>query len=84
MSKPYFVSKGKIAKVKCNLCQKLLTRQNLREHMKNVHKDSSGNLREFGQGSILSFCAKSRPARQPNEGGDQDKGAGGGAEEFLG
>ena len=49
--------------------------------MKNAHKDSSGILREFGQGRVLSFKGKNLSARQPvNEscGGDQDKGWGGG------
>ena len=59
MSKtPYYASKNKKIKVKCSICSKEMTRQSLVDHMRNVHKISSGSVREAGEGSIKDYFGK--------------------------
>ena len=55
---PYYASKNKKIKVKSSICSKEMTRQSLVEHMRNVHKISSGNVREAGEGSIKERLAR--------------------------
>ena len=59
MSKPSSVtwtSKGKINKVKCRICHKVLIEQNYKDHIKDVHPSADENdLRAHSQSSLLSF-----------------------------
>ena len=55
---PYYASKNKKVKVKCSICFKEMTRQSLVDHMRNVHKISSGSVREAGEGSIKDYFGK--------------------------
>ena len=51
--KKKYASKGKTVKIKCRYsvpCGHLeMNRQSYRDHLKDVHKDISGDLREHGQ-----------------------------------
>ena len=49
-------------------------RQHYREHLKVVHDDTSGNLREWGQGTLTQFSSKMRaePELQPLEAHEMD------------
>ena len=55
---PYYASKNKKIKVKSSICSKEMTRQSLVDHMRNVHKISSGSVREAGEGSLKDYFRK--------------------------
>ena len=69
--KKYVASKSKTSKVRCHLCgkdSKLMLRQNLGKHMKDIHGDNSGNVREYGQQDIraLYFGGRKETSQSPN------------------
>ena len=52
---------GKLPKTQCRVSGIPLNRQSYPDHLKNVHGDASGNVREKGQGTLESFLR--RPAQ---------------------
>jgi hypothetical protein len=47
---------SKKTKIFCRICgpdKKAINRQSYKDHLTNVHHDTTGNLREYGQGSLF-------------------------------
>ena len=64
-------------KVSCRICgpgKPQIVRQHYREHLKVAHEDTSGNLREWGQGTLTQFSSKmpAEPEPQPLEAHEMD------------
>ena len=64
---PLHASKTKITCRLCGPTKSQIARQSYKEHLERVHEDSSGNLREWGQGSLNSFRTQQQPIRPENE-----------------
>ena len=43
---------AKFTKIACRYCKQKINRQSYRDHLKNAHNDTSGNLREYGSQDI--------------------------------
>ena len=58
---------GSKTKVTCRICgpnQDTIVRQYYKLHLKTVHEDESGDLREWGQSSLTYFSTKRQPLKE--------------------